>query len=67
MSLNEENKKMQSVLRGPDGEYLLKWIDKMSGYKYGLFDPDPYVNAYNCGLRQVSAELHKILENEKGQ
>jgi len=67
--LNEEQKEevsrritrsatFQRVFRGLDGEFVLAELEK----QLRGFDPDPYVNAYNCGVRDILNFITTVLE-----
>lgn len=56
----ERSAKFQRVFAGADGEYVLAEIEKqISG-----FDKDPYVNAYNCGMRDFYKFIKKVLDSD---
>ncbi|MCK5610262.1 hypothetical protein KAR91_50785 [Candidatus Pacearchaeota archaeon] len=54
--------KLKSILGGPDGDFVMKHIDKLTGYSENTFNPDPYKHAFNAGMRQVSVQLHDLLK-----
>lgn len=50
----------QRVFNGKDGEFVLAEMKKqISG-----FDPNPYINAYNCGMRDFYNFVNNILTSD---
>lgn len=54
----------QRVFRGPDGELVLKEIEKFCGYKNDTFKPDSHKHAYAAGRRSVAVHIHNELSPE---
>jgi len=48
----------QKVFRGADGDFVLGEMKK----QVKGFDPDPYINAYNCGMRDFYRFITNVLE-----
>ena len=48
----------QRVFKGADGDFVRTELKK----QIRGFDPDPYVNAYNCGMRDFYNFITTVLE-----
>ena len=50
----------QRVFSGTDGNFVLKELKK----EVRGFDPDPYVSAYNSGVRSIYEFIQKVLQED---
>jgi len=50
----------QRVFGGADGDFVLAELKK----HLRPFDPDPYVNAYNCGIKDFLSFIDTILNQD---
>ncbi|MHC4121941.1 MAG: Bbp19 family protein [Planctomycetota bacterium] len=54
----------QRTFKGVDGEFVLKQLDLLVGYKSSVFDSDPYQHAYNAGQRSVAVFIHNCINQD---
>jgi len=50
----------QRVFKGTDGDFVRAELKK----QVRGFDPDPYINAYNCGVRDLLQFITNVLESD---
>ena len=58
--LNEQKELVRRVFSTPDGQELLKFLEKC--YCDPVFDPDPYINAYRIGAHDVTVYIRRMTQ-----
>ena len=59
----EENiVRLQNFFNSAEGDFALKQIDILCGYKADIFNSDPYIHAFNAGRRSAAVEIHDMLK-----